>query len=36
MRELGVGINAAAARGRVLAGLGLLDALDAVAVRTAS
>jgi 5-methylphenazine-1-carboxylate 1-monooxygenase len=34
IRELGVGINALPHAVRVLAGLGLLDALDAVAVRT--
>jgi len=34
MRELGVGINALPHAVKVLAGLGLLDALDAVAVRT--
>jgi 2-polyprenyl-6-methoxyphenol hydroxylase-like FAD-dependent oxidoreductase len=34
IRELGVGINALPHAVKVLAGLGLLDALDAVAVRT--
>ena len=34
VRELGVGINLLPHAVRVLAGLGLLDALDAVAVRT--